>query len=56
LLIRHSRYSAMVSKYTPTDCFFGVLIMSNVTKLFNAPIRTERYLTLNSERAHGEQF
>jgi len=23
LLIQHSKYSVMLSKYTPTDCFFG---------------------------------
>jgi len=26
LLLRHSNYSATLSKYTPTDCFFGVSV------------------------------
>jgi len=39
LLIRHSKYSAMLSKYTSTDCFFGDFALYYVYVLYYESLR-----------------
>jgi len=54
LLIRHSKYSAILSKYTLTGCFFGDFAHWWITHL---SICTTPYtlLSLDSQRKHRRE-
>jgi len=55
LLIRHSKYSAILSNYTPTDCFFGDFAHWDVgTSIHNSVVQRMSFSWASMEQnLHG---